>query len=576
VRRERASYRLRVSFLAAAFVASLFAGRLVQLQGVDADAYAAMARQEGTRTVTLPAERGSIVDRFGAPLADSVEGTMLTADPTLTARHAREIAAVLSEKLGADYIDMVEVLRTPDTRFVYLARRLRPVQADAVLSELERRGYPGVFAARDPVRSYPSGRVAGNLVGFVGHDGSGLAGIEYAFDERLAGRDGSQTYQVGVDGSRIPLGESFTEQPQTGTGVALTIDRDLQWYAQGRLREAVRLSGGSSGAVIVLDVRSGEVLALADWPAVDPADPSATHEGSLGSRAVQDVYEPGSVQKVVTASALVDAGYVTPRTRITVPPQLERSGETIHDAWAHGTLRLTMNGVIAKSSNIGTVLAAEQMPSRELHRYLRAFGFGAATGVGLPGESPGLLPAPGDWLRLTHDTIAFGQSLSVTAIQMATAVATVANGGVRVDPTLVKGVVSPDGDLTNAGEPDRRRVISTRAARVVTDMMEAVTASPEGTAPLAAIPGYRVAGKTGTAQRADPACGCYNGKTVSFVGFAPADEPRFLAYVVVQQPASGSGGTTAAPVFHDVMSYTLQKYGVPPTGSRSPRSPIYW
>ena len=575
-RRGQAPYRLRVSFLAASFVASVFAGRLVQLQGVDADAYATMAQREGTRTVTLPAERGSIVDRFGAPLAESVDGAMLTADPTLTAEDARGIAAVLSAELGLDYIDLVSALRTPDTRFVYLARRLRPAQAEAALTELDRQGYSGVFAARDPVRSYPGHHVAGNVIGFVGSDGSGLAGIEYAFNDQLAGRDGSETFELGPDGSRIPLTESFVDKPETGTGIALTIDRDLQWYTQRRLREAVQSSGGDSGAAVVLDVRTGQVLALADWRTVDPANPASAAHGDRGSRAVQDVYEPGSVEKVLTASALVDAGYVTPRTKITVPPQLLRGSDIINDYFAHGTLRLTMTGVIAKSSNIGTVLAAEQIPSRQLHHYLRAFGLGERTRLGLPGESRGLLPAVRDWLRITHDTIAFGQGLSVTAVQMAAAVATVANGGVRVSPTLVKGYLSADGDVIPGPQPDRRRVLSRSAAAAVTRMMEAVT-GPEGTAPLAAIPGYRVAGKTGTSQRVDPACGCYRGVSVSFAGFAPADRPRFLAYVVVHNPRRGSGGgSTGDPVFRDVISYALQKYGVPPTGSRPPKTPITW
>ena len=576
MRRGRAPYRLRASFLVAAFLASVFAGRLVQLQGLDADAYAAMAAQEGTQTLTLPAERGSIVDRFGAPLAESVDGAMLTADPTLTAEHAREIAAVLSSKLGLDYIDMVSTLRTPDTRFVYLARRLRPAQADAVLEELDRRGLAGVCSTGDPVRSYPDRSVGGNLVGFVGSDGSGLAGIEYALDDQLAGRDGSETFELGPDGSRIPLADSFVDPPETGTGVALTIDRDLQWYTQRRLREAVESSGAESGVAVMLDVRNGQLLALADWPTLDPVHPTSAADGDRGSRAVQNVYEPGSVEKVLTVSALVDAGYVTPRTKITVPPELRRGAETIHDYSPHGTLRLTMAGVIAKSSNIGTVLAAEEIPSPRLHRYLRAFGLGERTGVGLPGESRGLLPAAEDWLRITHDTIAFGQGLSVTAVQMAAAVATVANGGVRVSPTLVRGYLGADGELTPAAQPERRRVLSPATAATVTKMMEAVT-GPEGTAPLAAIPGYRVAGKTGTSQRVDPACGCYQGISVSFVGFAPADRPRFLTYVVLHSPRRGSaGGSTAGPVFHDVMSYALRKYGVPPTGTQPPKPPITW
>ena len=575
-RRGRASLRLRACFLAVAFVVSLFAGRLLQLQGVDANAYAAMAQQEGTHTAVLAAPRGQIVDRFGTALAESVGAAMLTADPSMTARSATRIAAVLSARLGLDYIDMVEVLRTPDTRFAYLARHLRPQQADAVVSELNRRNLGGVFTAADTLRSYPAKDVGANVVGFVGADGNGLAGLEYALNDELSGRDGAETFEVGPDGSRIPLAHSVIEQPRPGTGVALTIDRDLQWYAQRRLKTAVQASGGSSGSLVVLDVRTGELLALADWPSVDPRNVEDDDATSLGARSIQDVYEPGSVEKVLTASALVDAGLVTPRTKITVPPALDRGGHTIRDYFPHGTLRLTMTGVLSVSSNLGTVLASELMGDQALYRYLRAFGLGARTELGLPGESAGLLPPASSWERINHDTISFGQGLSVTAVQMAAAVAAVANGGVRVDPTLIKGYLGPDGSLTPAPPPARHRVISPRAATAVTSMMEAVTA-PDGTAPLAAIPGYRVAGKTGTAQRADSTCGCYRGTTVSFAGFAPADEPRFLTYVVVQEPDSGSGGgSTGGPVFHDVMSYALEKYGVPPTGARPPKIPTTW
>ena len=575
LRRGRAATRLRACFLVAALVVSLFAGRLLQLQGVDANAYAAMAQREGAQTLELSAPRGQIVDRFGAPLAESVGAAMLTADPTLTARSAPAIAAVLSRRLGLDYIDMVAALRTPDTRFVYLARQLRPRQAERVVALLNRRNLGGVFAAADTLRSYPAQDVAANVVGFVGADGTGLAGLEYAMDEELSGHDGAETFEVGPDGSQIPLTTSVDE-PRPGTGLALTLDRDLQWYTQRRLRAAVLDSGGSSGSAVVLDVRTGELLALADWPSVDPGNPQAADAADRGARSVQDVYEPGSVEKVLTAGALVDAGLVTPRTKITVPSGLRRGSDVIRDYFPHGTLRLTMTGVIAKSSNIGTVLASEQMRSVALYRYLRAFGLGSRTDLGLPGESAGLLPPGSSWQRLTHDTIAFGQGLSVTAVQMASAVATIANGGVRVEPTLVKGYLGAGGSLTPTPAPERDRVISRRAARQVGAMMEAVT-GPNGTAPLAAIPGYRVAGKTGTSQRADSSCGCYRGTTVSFVGFAPADRPRFLVYVLVQEPSAGSGGgSTGGPVFRDIMSYALEKYAVPPTGARAPKIPTTW
>jgi cell division protein FtsI (penicillin-binding protein 3) len=568
--------RLRSTFLVAAFVLSIFATRLVLLQGIDAEAYAPMAAADGATTVTLQADRGVITDRFGQTLAQTVQGSMLVADPSMTADQATQIAAVLHQRLGLDYIGLVNTLRTPGSRFAYVARQLPPGKADSIMAELGRRGLAGIFDYRDPIRDYPGRDVAGNLIGFVGTEGSGLAGLEHAYDHQLAGVDGSETYETGPEGARIPLASSSLVQPRPGSGLQLTIDRDLQWYVQRRLATAVNETGGDSGAAVVLDTRSGQLLALADVPSVDSADPSAGGHELLGSRAIQDMYEPGSVEKVLTFGSLIDAGYVTPHTKVTVPPALQVGSATIHDWFSHGTEHLTATGVFAISSNIGTALSSKQMPKAMLHHYLRSFGLGQSTDIGLDGESAGLLSPARNWLPINRDTIAFGQGLSVTAIQMAAAVATIANGGVRVAPTLVSGTIDADDQVTASPPPERHRVISRWAARQVTHMMEMVT-RPDGLAPDAAIKGYRVAGKTGTAQRVDPSCGCYRGFTISFVGFAPADHPRFLAYIVIQNPRDGSGGGSAGgPVFHDIMAYTLQKYGVAPTGTSAPKLPLTW
>ncbi|MGI8888681.1 MAG: peptidoglycan D,D-transpeptidase FtsI family protein, partial [Nocardioidaceae bacterium] len=426
------------------------------------------------------------------------------------------------------------------------------------------------------LRVYPAKDVAANLIGFTGEDGTGLAGLEAAFEDKLAGTSGEATFEM-ANGQQLPLADSTVKQPVEGTGVQLTIDQDLQFLAQRRLGQAVEQAGGSSGIAVVQDVKTGELLALADYPTYDPNNWKVTGKEHYGSRALQDVYEPGSVEKVLTFASLIDAGYVTPRTKVTVPSTLPRGDTTINDYFDHGTLRLTAAGVVAKSSNIGTVLSAEQMPKQQMHDYLTSFGLGSPTGVELRGESAGLLPAADDWLPITRDTIAFGQGLSVNAVQMVTAISAVANDGVYVEPSLVSGYVNSDGGVSAAEAPDRHRVVSARAASQVARMMEAVT-GPEGTAPLASINGYRVAGKTGTAQRVDESCGCYDGSfTVSFAGFAPADDPRFAVYVVVQEPADGGGGgSTGGPVFHDLMAAALQKYGVPPTGQRSPAMPVEW
>jgi cell division protein FtsI (penicillin-binding protein 3) len=559
-------------------VVSVFAARLFQLQGVDAQAYVAKARSEGAVTVTLPATRGTITDRNGVALAESVDGLMIIADPELTVKNASAIATILARRLDVDYFDMLNRLRKPDTQFQYVARRVPSTLATSVVAEIDRRGYKGIDTRRDPVRTYPADDVAANLVGFTNDQGDAGEGAELMFDTMLAGKDGSASYETG-GGNRIPLGDNSTVPPRSGHNLHLTIDRDVQWYTQRVVRSAVQGSGGSSGSAVVMDTHTGELLALADYPTFDANQPSLSAKGNLGSRALRDVYEPGSVEKVLTASSLIDAGKVTPNTKITVPSQLPRGDRVIHDYFVHPTLHLTLTGVIAKSSNIGTVLAASQFKHKELYDYLRKFGLGTRTGIGVRGESPGVLNSWKDWSQINQDTIAFGQGLAVNAVQMAAAVNTVANGGVYVKPSLVKGrVTTSGGDVVGSATSTTHRVISARAARLTAHMMEAVTNPETGTAASAGIEGYRVAGKTGTAQRVGKACGCYDGTfTVSFAGFAPADKPRFMVYVVVQDPKNGGGGgSVGGPAFKKIMSYVLQKYAVPPTGTVAPTPRIEW
>jgi cell division protein FtsI (penicillin-binding protein 3) len=571
--------RLRVGFLVIAMVVSVFAARLFQLQGFDAKAYVALAQREGVVTVTLPATRGTITDRSGVPLAESVDGLMLVADPTMTRQNANEIATIIARELSVDYFELQRRLRMPDTQFQYLARRVPSTVARAVLEEVEARGFKGVDVRPDPVRTYPAKDVGANIIGFTNAEGDAAEGAELMFDGILSGVDGSETYEHG-GGNRIPLGENSTVPPQSGDDVALTIDRDVQWYTQRVLRTAVQGAGGESGTAVVMDTRTGELLALADYPSFDANEPTLSPERDLGTRALRNVYEPGSVNKVLTAASLIDAGKVTPDTRITVPSELPRPGHPpLTDYFSHGKLRLTLTGVIAKSSNIGTVLAAHEFGAKQYYSYLRDFGLGTRTGVGVHGESPGVLPHWKSWSQINQDTISYGQGVAVNALQMAAAVNVIANGGVYVQPSLVKGrATTSDGQVVGSSTSGTRRVVSERAARQTARMMEAVTDLEEGTAPGAAIPGYRVAGKTGTAQRVGKHCGCYDGTfTVSFAGFAPADDPRFLVYVVVQDPRNGGGGgSIGGPAFKKIMSHLLQKYAVPPTGSVAPRPRIEW
>ncbi|WP_201931196.1 peptidoglycan D,D-transpeptidase FtsI family protein [Nocardioides donggukensis] len=570
--------RLRFGFVVICMVISLFGVRLVQLQGIDPQSYAAMAAREGMVTVELPADRGAITDRNGVELATSVDGRMIVADPTMTAPDAPEIASFLAEELDLDYFATLESLRYENTRFRYIARRVPSTIALDVLAEAQERGYRGLSTRRDPMRDYPARDVAANVVGFLGDDAIALGGLEKTFDGLLSGTDGEATYEVG-GGNRIPLGDQTTVEPQDGADLELTIERDLQWFVQRVLRSTIRGAGGDSGAAVVMDSRTGELLAIADDPTFDANRPGAAPERNRVSRAASDVYEPGSVQKVLTTAALLDAGKVTPRTRIEVPGTLPRQDRVIHDHWDHGDIRLTMAGVLARSSNIGTVLAADEFSPDELHAYLRAFGLGQRTDVGIRNETAGLLPDPSLWSQINQDTIAFGQGVSVNAIQMAAAVNTIANGGERVAPSLVRGsATSDEGEQVGTATAERRQVVSPEAAAQTMQMMELVTDPEDGVAPGAAVPGYRVAGKTGTAQRVGEECGCYDGTyTVSFAGFAPADDPRFTVYVVVQNPRNGGGGgSVAGPAFSRIMSHLLRRYAVAPTGTQASTYPIEW
>ena len=567
-----------------AMVLSLFGARLVQLQGLDPQSYAAMAAAEGTVDVVLPAERGDILDRNGQPLAASIDGLMVVGDPKLTEDRAPEIARFLSQKLDVDYFTVLKRLRQQGSRFEYLARHVPSTLATDVLQEAEDRGYDGLSTRRDAVRNYPAHDIAANLIGFMGTD-KPYGGLEEVFNKALSGKDGSEKYEVGA-GNRIPLGDNTTVPAVDGQDLRTTIDRDLQWYTQRVLRQAVEDSGGTSGVAVVMDSRTGEVLALADDPTFDADDPGASPVRDRRARSLNLSYEPGSVEKVLTLSALIDTGKVNARTRMLVPGQLHRQDRVIHDHWDHGLIKLTLAGVLAKSSNVGTVLASDRFAPGELRSYLAKFGLGQPTNVGLGAESRGNLPDPSVWTSQVGDRIAFGQSLSVNAVQMAAAVNTVANHGVRVDPTLIQGQARrDDGMEIGTDVSTTRRVVSREAARQMTLMMERTVDPEDGVAPLAQVPGYVVAGKTGTAQRVGT-CGtgadkhgCYDGtNTVSFAGFAPAQNPRFTIYVVIQAPkiAGAGGGATAGPVFSKLMGYALQRYGVPPIEKKQTRLPVEW
>ncbi|WP_323792628.1 penicillin-binding protein 2, partial [Nocardioides sp.] len=478
-KRGTSTLRLRIGFIAIAMVMSVFAARLVQLQGIDPKQYAAMAAAEGSQTVVLPAERGAILDRKGTPFAGSADGLMIVADPTLSADKAPELARLLSQRLDLDYFTVLERLRAQDSQFQYIARQVPAAEARADVAEARAAELPGLDTRDDPVRFYPARDVAANVVGFLGAPRkSGAArpnaGFETSFNRYLAGTDGEATYQVGA-GARIPLGDSTVAEARDGNDLTTTIDSELQWYVQQVLGQTVRGAGAESGTAIVIDTLTGEVLSLADYPTYDASDPQDSDESTYNSRALTDAYEPGSVQKVLTVAGLIDAGKVTNKTTFKVPGVLLRQDRPISDYFEHDTIKLTLAGIIAKSSNIGTVMAADKFEPGQMYDYLTAFGLGSKTGVGLGGETKGILPTPATTTAQMRDRIAFGQSLSVNALQMAAAVNTIANGGVRVDPSLVRGTATlGNGTEVGSDVATRQRVVSEDAAYQTMQMMERV------------------------------------------------------------------------------------------------------
>lgn len=564
-RRADPRARLLHALFVIAIVLVVLAGRLVQLQGLESTAYAAKAEQQRLRKVDLAAARGAIVDRNGLTLAMNVDARAIYADPKLVQDPAKT-AADLAVLLHVPAADLEPRLRR-DARFVYLARGLDPAVARAVIAAK----IPGIGALPETKRVYPNGGLGAAVVGFVGRDGAGLGGVEYALDRDLRGKAGREYVEEDTQGRQIPAGEHRVDPPVPGVTQVLTLDRDIQWEAENVLADQVAKTHAKSGQILVMDVRTGELLALAVAPSFDPNDPSAALPQYRGNPALSTVYEPGSVNKVITAAAALEGGLLTPDSTVVVPPSVRVGNHTFGDAHAHGTEQLTFTGVLAESSNIGTIEIAQRVGKDRLYEYLRRFGLGEKTGIRFPGESGGLLPQPQDWWSTAMGTIPIGQGVAATSLQVAAAYAAVANGGVRVQPSLVKGSLDAQGRLHPAPAPHRTRAISAVTAKTITTMLEAVV-SKDGTAPMAAIDGYRVAGKTGTARKVRADGRGYSGYVASFVGFAPADAPRLVVEVVLDDPVPIYGGLVSAPVFRTVMGFALGALHIPPTGRPSPVS----
>ena len=550
--------------------------QLIRVQVVQASDYQAKAANEMQSTRVIPAPRGEITDVNGVGFARSVSAINIVVDQTQITDPAR-VAAFVAPILKLPAED-IQTSITGTRKYSMVLKNARPAMWDELTEalyeynktleskELDQR-IIGFFPERVFIREYPSGSLVSSLIGFVRADGIGASGLESGLNSLITGTEGRYSFARGA-GAEIPGSQQELVAAKSGTNIRLTINRDVQWVAAEAIAKAVKDSAASNGTVIVMNPKTGEIVAHATAPTFNPNNTKSVDLSLMRNPSVQDVYEPGSTGKVMTLAAALEEKTVSPTTVFTVPYMIKRGGEAFHDHDKHPIQHLTTSGILAVSSNTGTIQVGETISNEKLYDYLRKFGIGSKTGSGLPGESAGILRPVSDWSRTTAPTVAFGQGYSVTAMQATSVFATIANNGVRVSPTVIAGTSDASGHFTPAANRSSTRVISEDTATKLRIMMESVVSS-HGTAPSAAIPGYRVAGKTGTANRYDERTGRYSGYTASFIGFAPADAPRYVISVTLQEPKNGHyGGALGGPVFKKVMSFVLKSEHVAPTGTK--------
>jgi len=571
-----AASRIRILIVFIFIFFLFFAARLIQIQAIQAGDYRSKAANEMESTRAIPAARGEITDINGVAFARSVSAINIVVDQTLIT-DAAQTANFAAPYLGMT-VAQVQSAITGNKRYAVVTRSAKPAiwrdlkgAIDTYNAGLEKEKFDkrivGFFSERNYIREYPSGSLVSSLVGFVRQDGIGATGIESSMNSIITGTDGRYSYARGL-GAEIPGSQNEIIAAKKGTTVRLTIDRDVQWVAANAIQEAVSKAHAQSGTVIVMDPKTGEILAHATAPTFDPNNTKNVSAALMRNPSVQDVYEPGSTGKVMTLAAALEEKKITPETVLKVPYSLKRAGETFHDHERHPVQHLTTSGILAVSSNTGTIKIGEMLSNDTLYGYLSKFGIGKSTGSGLPGESAGISRPVSDWSGTTAPTVAFGQGYALTAMQATSVFATIANNGVRVSPTVIAGTTDASGRYTASDARAAERVISVETAAQLRIMMESVV-SGQGTAPSAAIPGYRVAGKTGTANRYNTECSCYSGYTASFIGFAPADAPKYVISVTIQDPkGSHYGGSLAGPVFKKVMTFVLQSEHVAPTGTK--------
>jgi cell division protein FtsI (penicillin-binding protein 3) len=579
--------RLVLTVLTVFAIVAVFIVRLVDIQVVRAAELTAKAEERRTLPVTTYGIRGSIVDANGVVLADSVERFDITASPknadletTWMMRDdervevpTTEAVQAIADLTGTDANSIYQTLATDrESNFAYLART---VTLD-VFKQVRALQIPWVYSELHPARTYPSGAIAGNLVGFIGTDGP-LAGTELKQDECLAATNGKSTYESSADGVRLPGSTIVQQEAEDGGTIHMTIDADLQWYAQQVLAQQGAAMGADWATAMIVEVKTGRILAGADWPSVDPNDLDSVGNDERGARIFASPFEPGSVMKVATFASLLDEGKITPTTQVTVPGIYTDGlpeGASLKDSWAHGDLRLTATGVLVNSSNIGTAMLAQKLSTKVRHDDLEAFGFNSDTAVDFLGESSGSVLPIDQTDAITNLTQQFGQGMSATSAQIASLYQTIGNGGVHMPLTLIDGCELPDGTWTQKPSTEATRVVSEYAADTTVQMME-VVATQGSLKNVLQIPGYRVAAKTGTAEVAEN--GSYGSdRIVSVAGLIPAGDPQYAIVVTFAKPDTMRTSAAAAPAFNAIMKQVIKTFRITPHTNGAPSLPTTW
>lgn len=588
VKEPNATKRLRLGLGIMLTLLLVVGGKLFMVQGLDVGGMAAAALDYRMRETSLPAERGSILDANGTVLANSVIRYNVVVDQTVNTKTEtfKRLAKVdgkdklvdvsreqglkeLASVLGMDQ-DAVRNAVTGAQRYYIVAKDLKPDVEDRV-SNLQ---IPGIVTEGVSKRVYPNGSVAGGIIGFLQDGSTGQSGIEQTQDGLLRGEDGKRLFEIGADGLRIPVGVDELTPPQNGKDVKLTLNSDLQYFAQQAIQSQSDKLGAEWGSILVMDAKTGNIVAMADTNAPDPNDPGRVAAKDRGVRTVTAAYEPGSVQKMITAASAIEEGTATPLEKFTVPPAYTVDDQTFTDAFTHGTEERTLAGIIGYSMNTGTVMVGQRLSKDQRHDWLQKFGIGEAPDIGLPAEASGILSPADQWDSRQQYTVLFGQGVSQSTLQTVRAFQTIANNGVMLQPRLIDSYISADGKEEKVAPKPSRQVVSDSTAQQVQDILE--SAVTEGEIKDAAIDGYRVGAKTGTSESpCDDGKPGYCGYTASIVGMAPMDDPRFIVEVVLQRPKGSIYGITNGPVFRSVMSQTLRTFNVQPSTGEPARLPQY-